>query len=147
MAVITLLCYVLGSPVNSVIMVEIRKEIKIGEYDVPIEDLTFGHIKKLIWPNNDKANELRLWKVEISSEEKMMMLDTLNKNFHENVDMTNVLGKELESTDFFPVNYKPPLHTIHIIVQPPSPATIGKCLLIFYFSKKDDFAILFSIMY
>jgi hypothetical protein len=139
MADITLFCYVLGSPVNSTFPVDIGKITKIDNADVPIEKLTFGHIKKKIWPNDNKAKELRLWMVKISREEKKVMLDTLNKNFRENVDMTYVLGEELDTTDPFPVNYKPPPGTIHIIAQPPSPATTGKCLLIFCFSSKDSF--------
>lgn len=132
----TLFCYVLGSPVSSSIPVDISDPTKVDNVDVPIKNLTFGHIKKLIWPNNNKASELKLWRIEISREEKKEKLDTLNEYFRENFDMAGMLGEELDATDPFPVDYKPPSKTIHIIVQPPLPATTGKCLLIFYFSKK-----------
>jgi len=44
----TLFCYVLGTPVNSAIPVDIGKITKVDNVDIPIENLTFGHIKKLI---------------------------------------------------------------------------------------------------
>ena len=47
------------------------------------------------------------------------------------------LGEELDTIDPFPVDYKPPPKTIHIIAQPPSsPATTGKCLPMVYLSNK-----------
>ena len=137
MAEITLFCYVLGTPLNSAIPVDIGNITKVDNVDVRIEKLTFGHIKKLIWPNNDKANELKLWMFKISREEKAKKLETLNKKFRDNVDMTDELGEELDTIDPFPVDYKPPPKTIHIIAQPPSsPATTGKCLPMVYLSNK-----------
>src|SRR4051812_24707413 len=136
MAEFTLFCYVLGTPVNNAIPVDIGNITKVDNVDVHIDNLTFGHIKKLIWPNSDKANELKLWMFEISREEKKKRLETLNKKFRDNVDMTDELGEELDTIDPFPVDYKPPPRTIHIIVQPPPPATTGKCLPIVYLSNK-----------
>ncbi|CAB4432240.1 unnamed protein product [Rhizophagus irregularis] len=89
MAKITLFCYVLGTPVYSAIPVDIGNITKVDGLDVSLKKLNFGHIKKLIWPNNNKANELKLRK----------------------------FLKE------FPVGYEFLDDYIHIIVQPPLPAT------------------------
>jgi hypothetical protein len=132
----TLFCYVLGTPVNSEIPVDIGNKTKVDNVDVRIENLTFGHIKKKIWPNSDKANELKLWMFEVSREEKTKKLETLNKKFSDNVDMTVELGVELDTLDHFPVDYKPPHKTIHIIAQPPPPDATGKCLPMVYLSNK-----------
>ena len=139
----SLFYYVLGSPSNSSTPIDIGDPTKVDNVDVSYKNLTFGHIKKLILPNNKKSSERSLWKVNIPSKEKKKELEILNEHFRNNADMTVVLGNELDETEFLST-YTYPSQTIHIIVQPPS-ATTSKCLLIFYFSKKDNFAILFSI--
>jgi hypothetical protein len=50
--------------------------------------------------------------------------------------MTDELGKELDTIDPFPVDYKPPPRTILIIIQLPPPATTGKCFPMVYLSNK-----------
>src|SRR5215831_52738 len=41
----TLFCYVLGSPVSISIPVDIGDPTKVDNVDIPINNLTFGHIK------------------------------------------------------------------------------------------------------
>jgi hypothetical protein len=145
MAEITLFCYVLGTPVNSAIPVDIGNITKVGGPDVTLEKLNFGHIKKLIWPNNNKANELKLWKFVTPLNKDNAALKELNKKFYENIELSDELSPSTKFLKEFPVGYEFLDGYIHIIVQPPPSVTTGKCLLIFYFSKKDNFAILFSI--
>jgi hypothetical protein len=140
MANFTLFCYILGTPINSAIPIDLGSVNKVDNVEIPLESLNFGHLKKLIWPRNNKANELKLWKFETPMREDNEDLKELNKNF---ISKVTKLGNELSpGTKFlteFSTGYKYLDNYIHII------ATTGKCLLIFYFSKKDNFATLFSI--
>jgi hypothetical protein len=140
MANFTLFCYILGTPINSAIPIDLGSVNKVDNVDIQLENLNFGHLKKLIWPRNNKANELKLWKFETPMREDNEDLKELNKNF---ISKVTELGNELSpGTKFlteFPTGYMYLDNYIHII------ATTGKCLLIFYFSKKDNFATLFSI--
>src|SRR4051794_38964166 len=127
MADITLFCYVLGSPINSAIPIDLGKLNRVDNADVRIEKLNFGHLKKLIWPNNNKANELRLWKFETPLKEDNEALKELNENFHKVSELSNALNPGTKFLTEFPTGYEFLDKYIHIIVQPPSPATTGKC--------------------
>jgi hypothetical protein len=126
MAEITLFCYVLGTPVNSAIPVDIGKITKVGNFDVNLEKLNFGHIKKLIWPNNNKANELKLRTFVTPLREDNEALKKLNNNFCENIELSDELSPGTKFLTEFPADYKFLDNYIHIIVQPPSPAITGK---------------------
>ena len=137
MAEFTLFCYVLGTPVNSAIPVDIGNITKVDNVDVPLEKLNFGHIKKLIWPNNNKANELRLRKFVTPLKEDNEALKELNKKFYESIELSDELSPGTKVLKEFPVGYEFLDDYIHIIVQPPPlPATTGKCLPMFYLSNK-----------
>jgi hypothetical protein len=141
----TLYCYILGTPINSAIPIDLGSVNKVGNVDIQLENLNFGHLKKLIWPRNNKANELKLWKFETPMREDNEDLKELNKNFNKVTELGNELSPGTKFLTEFPTGYEFLDNYIYIIVHPPSSATTGKCLLIFYFSKKDYFATLFSI--
>ena len=128
----TLFCYVLGTPVDSAIPVDIGNITKVDNSDVSLEKLTFGHIKKLIWPNNNKANELKLRKFVTPQEEDNEALKELNKNFYENIELSNKLNSSTKVLTEFPIGYEFLDNYIHIIVQPPPSATTGRCLPMVY---------------
>src|SRR6266540_1018917 len=136
MAEITLFCYVLGTPVKSAIPVDIGNITKVDNFDVSLEKLNFGHIKKLIWPNNNKANELKLRTFVTLLKEDNEALKELNKNYCDNIELNDELSPGTKFLAEFPVGYAFLDNYIHIVVQPPPPATTGKCLPMFYLSSK-----------
>ncbi|PKY49561.1 hypothetical protein RhiirA4_528036 [Rhizophagus irregularis] len=91
MAKITLFCYVLGTPVYSAIPVDIGNITKVDGLDVSLKKLNFGHIKKLIWPNNNKANELKLRKFVTPLDKDNQALKELNKKLYENIELSDEL--------------------------------------------------------
>ena len=71
-----------------------------GNYDVAINNLKIVHLKSRIWNNikeNDdninKAIHLKLWKVEIPRDDRL--LDELNEVFRKGENVENQLGKAL----------------------------------------------------
>jgi len=135
----TLYCYILGTPVNSAIPVDIGESMKVDNFDVKLEMFSIGHIKKVIWPNNDRANELKLWKFVTPLKRVNNELKELNDKFRDKIDLTQKLGEDLSPDTKFIKEFSDwknlPDEYIHIIVQPP--ATTGKCLPMFYFSNKE----------
>ncbi|CAB4417411.1 unnamed protein product [Rhizophagus irregularis] len=127
MADITLYCYLLDTPINSAIPVDIGETTRVEGVDVPIKKFSFGHLKKQIWPNNNEANKLRLWKFETPFKKDNEQLKTLNENFRNDAYLEQVLGEDLIPGELirtiFPVGYVFPPNHIHIVVQPPPPAT------------------------
>ncbi|CAB4390094.1 unnamed protein product [Rhizophagus irregularis] len=127
MADITLYCYLLDTPINSAIPVDIGETTRVEGVDVPIKKFSFGHLKKQIWPNNNEANKLRLWKFETPFKKDNEQLKTLNENFRNDAYLEQVLGEDLSPSELirtiFPVGYVFPPNHIHIVVQPPLPAT------------------------
>ncbi|GET55644.1 hypothetical protein GLOIN_2v1729495 [Rhizophagus irregularis DAOM 181602=DAOM 197198] len=127
MADITLYCYLLDTPINSAIPVDIGETTRVEGVDVPIKKFSFGHLKKQIWPNNNEANKLRLWKFETPFKKDNEQLKTLNENFRNDAYLEQVLGEDLSPSELirtiFPVGYVFPPNHIHIVVQPPPPAT------------------------
>src|SRR5581483_2609087 len=143
----TLSLFVLGSALKTAVDICDINPVRDanGNYDVAINNLKIVHLKSRIWNNikeNDdninKAIHLKLWKVEIPRDDKL--LDELDEMFRKGKDVENQLGKALEQDDsykeWFPSDYQLPDKTVHIIVQPPPPATTGKCLPMVYLSNK-----------
>ena len=96
---------------------------KSGSHEVPFDLLTFDHLRKLIWSDiksNEEdingAKQLKLWLGEKSKE--------LEKKFRDGVYV------ELDPTDKLSTNIFQ--SSSIIIVQPPQPATTGKCLPMVY---------------
>ena len=117
-------CIVLGE--KNAFPVDINKEKTIGYLKKTIKD------EKSIALGSTDANELKLWKVNIPESEK--------HEIYEGIDIkVEFGGKELDS-DLNTIGYyfeeQPTANYIHIIVEPPPPATTGKCLLTFYLSNK-----------
>lgn len=136
MAQIVLSCFVLGSAHK--FSIDICKLNTVtdtnGTRNVPIEILTFDHIKIMIWNKINgeiinRAYQLKLFKIAISRDKKNMELIALNKRIHSSIDIKE-LGDELDSTDTFnSEDFKSSNETIHfIIVQPPLPTITGMCL-------------------
>ena len=140
---------VLTKPLRAPSAVYIKEITPIGNEYFHEDQLTIFELKKLIWQqlNDDEglANSITLWKVEglIEGGEKWKTLEIIED------DIEIYIENELKGTKLSPATQfkavftsAPPGGTIPIIVQLPS---YSKCLLIFYFSKKDNSAILFSI--
>ena len=127
MADISLFCYIIGTPIHSAIPIDLGKINKVNNVDIRLEKLNFGHLKKLIWPNNNKANELKLWKFETPLREDNEVLKKLNENFYENIDPSNELSPGTKFLTEFPTEHMFLDNHIHIVVQPPL-AAIGMCL-------------------
>ena len=150
MAETVLSLFVLGSALRtSVNICNINLVSDANGSDVVIDKLKIVHLKSLIWnivkesdDNINKAIHLKLWKVEIQRDDKL--LDELNEMFHKGEDVENQLGKAMYQDDsykeWFSSDYQLPDKTVHILVQPPpSPATTGKCLPMVYLSNKGMF--------
>ncbi|PKC66608.1 hypothetical protein RhiirA1_511744 [Rhizophagus irregularis] len=123
MAEFTLFCYVLGTPVKSAIPIDIGNITKVDGPDVSLKKLNFGHIKKLIWPNDNKANQLKLMKFVTPLKEDNEELKELNKKFYENIELSDKLSPCTKVLKEFPAGYEFLDDYIHIIVQPPPPVT------------------------
>src|SRR5688500_5999434 len=97
----TLFCYILDTPVNNAVPVDFDKTMKVDNIDISLEKLNIAHLKKLIWPNNIRANELKLWKFITPLEEDNNKLKELNDEFRNNIDLTQKLGKSLNPATKF----------------------------------------------
>ena len=133
-------CFVLGTGTGFSIPLSEKVSIKEDEYS--IKSLTIDILKKYIWEREkdnlkdltNNASKLELWHVNVEE-----VVDIFNEN-----DIVQKLEGNKMKPNFLFSNYfsgQPPAGKIHIIIQPP--ATTGKCLLIFYFSNKENFAICF----
>ncbi|PKK59642.1 hypothetical protein RhiirC2_820485 [Rhizophagus irregularis] len=132
----TLTCFVMGRSFEEFTIV-VADEISIDNSSVPISDFNVGLLKKHIWKEISKKfdgygvepNDLNLWKAEIPISEEN---DKVLKNPEVEYIIQAFNPKKLRSGDMFldeeifPDNYAPPRRHIHIIVQPPMPATTGK---------------------
>ena len=98
--------------------------------------VTFSHFRDAI-KENVKLDELKLWKVCINTREKGGEYSLLKKS-PADTDVEKVFaGEELEpSWEIVESLQILPKEHIHIIVQPPKPATTGKCLPMVYLSNK-----------
>jgi hypothetical protein len=136
----SLLYYVLGDSPSKIHTADIGEETKVDENSTISKDnLYISHLKRLIWENIKKnysekndSSDLELWQVDRHVEE----LEELKKAFHGGV-IKEKLGETLSSAKKF-INVFPKAldERIQIIVQPPPPATTGKCLPMVYLSNK-----------
>jgi hypothetical protein len=122
--------------------VRIRDENNINGDQVEFDRLKIGSLKYLICLeikneiNIDRYKSLKLWKADITLGNKLE-------------DITEEQIKK-DNEELLPINYftkyfpnQGVADNSLIFIQ--VPATIGKCLPIFYLSNKVNFAILFSI--
>ena len=124
------LCLVLGENVTERFIFDISDEM--------YTTLKISHLRdgiKVKASLSDPAHKIKLWKVAIPTkdmnDEKMKTL--INKP-HESINVKEELGGELlEAEDFISNKIDKVLaeNHIHILVEPPKPATTGKCLPMF----------------
>jgi len=94
-------------------------------------------------------NELILWKVDIPFDcenDKLKMLDDAFGTINIEQDLK---GEEMlpgDKISKYLTNFDNPPSSIHILVQPPLPATTGKCLPMVYLSNKK-FALSHNFFY
>ena len=97
---------------------------------------TIGHLKKAIKEQAElesTAYKLKLWKVNVPESRKHEIYEGIDvKAKFQGIELDDDLSR-IEK--YFP--QEAPEEHIHIIVEPPSPVTTGKCLPIFYHSNKD----------
>ena len=126
-----LYCLVLGEAIRNTFLVTINEKTEVPELREIIRK------KKEYYFNDLKADQLILWKVEINAE-NMDLNTTICAN-----DVKK--GEELDPFKGVYVYFNKPEHLskekpssriINIIVQPPPPATTGKCLPMVYLSNK-----------
>ena len=125
--------------------IDITRDNEIENIGTVSKDkLTFCHLKKMIWSQKPKffskvdydVDELILWKVEDLSDGNYKW--KLLEKSPTKIDIKRQLGGEkLSSTRSVSVAFPDvPADSIHILVQPPKPATTGKCLPMVYLSNK-----------
>jgi hypothetical protein len=136
-------CFVVGTDLRSVFRVYGHIKMTIDE----LKDMIYEKRKSSFDKSFDSA-DLVLWLVDIPYDLENVKLKTLQSRSCDMDEENNIIikglgGKMLLSVDDVGKIFTCDSKNIRIIVQPP--ATTGKCLLILYFSNKDNFAILFSI--
>ena len=129
------LCLVLGEEVTDRFIFDISVEMWTS---MKISHLRDGIKEKASL--SVPAHKIKLWKVAIPTkdmnDEKMKIL--INKS-HESINVEEELGGELldaEDSISSKIENVPADNHIHIIVEPPPPATTGKCLPMVYLSNK-----------
>ncbi|PKY57276.1 hypothetical protein RhiirA4_428856 [Rhizophagus irregularis] len=123
--------FVLGTAKKSTVIICDHNAMPDDIYTVPVNTLTYDHIKKMIWStikskeSASKACELELYHVKIPCNEKNSKLGELNEKYRNQTDITNELGEELDPTNYFKgEDWISEPSSIHfIIVEPPPPAT------------------------
>src|SRR2546430_2987422 len=138
------ICLVLRDPVTDTFVIDITPEM--------YETKLISHIRGLVYSYNVNSfvgideKRIKLWKVTISTSDtskankKLEILKSL-ENSRIEIDIVRDLGGVFlppgeEIRDHFNKNEKLASGHIHIIVQPPPPATTGKCLPMVYLSNK-----------
>ncbi|RIB07752.1 hypothetical protein C2G38_405457 [Gigaspora rosea] len=119
---ITVFCFVVGTEVESVFQVEGQAGMSISKLREVIYEKNKNYFK------NFDANQLSLWKVDIpydAENDKFVKLRTLESRSHnEDIILQELEGQELTPIDDFgDIFAHSDLKNIHIIVQPPPPAT------------------------
>ncbi|CAG8749792.1 33983_t:CDS:2 [Gigaspora margarita] len=121
------MCFVLGSPLSGCFPIDICKKLTFDGAEVNIEDLSVGHLKKLILntiKEDIALNYLELWKVEISLTDEEKKYEVLIERPY-NVDIEQEFGGiKLDGfmmfSDVFQNDYNPPKRHIHLIVRLPT---------------------------
>ena len=147
-----LFCVLLVHPLPEPFSIDISEENPTDNGIVYKDRLSFSHIKKLILnilkesPTVYKnVSEVKtLWRIEELAEgnDKWEILEKIVKEFNDETDTEHKL-KELDARKLLSSNYfkdeftaELPKRKVHIIIQPSSPATTGKCLPMVYLSNK-----------
>jgi hypothetical protein len=113
---------------------------EIGRYN------DFTELRKAIWEDDKdyfesigcNEKKLKLWKVKIPTRNNAKYLE-LKKNPCAEINVQQEFGgEELDPTWEVAESFSttPMKEHVHIIIQPPPPATTGKCLPMVYLSNK-----------
>jgi hypothetical protein len=145
MAKLVLSCFVLDSALKfSVDICDVNTiSDSNSSREIPFNFLTIDHLKKMIYREQQDSfgqinpHMLILWKVSIPTREKNGKYDKLKENPRLEIVKKELEGEELDEswnvdTSFSDIR----MEHVHIIIQPPPPATTGKCLPMIYLSNK-----------
>jgi hypothetical protein len=138
-------CFVMGTDIESVIVVKGKAGMSIAELKDDIYDK-----KKYYFGNlNYDSSDLHLWKVDIpvdAENDKFVKLKTLESRCHnEDTIMQELEGQKLTAFEDFGDIFNSDSKNICIIVQPLRPDTTGKCFPMVYLSNKNRFYCLHHI--
>ena len=130
---IMLFCLVLGEKFSDRFEISTNTEKTVSA----VQDFIKGKKENAL--KNIDANNLNLWKVAIPTKIKNNKRTILESKPHDQIDIEKDLGGVLLEADdniddLF--DQQSEIKQISIIVEPPSPATTGKCLPMVYLSNK-----------
>ena len=134
-----------GTDLDGVFEVEGNAGMSISKLKVMIYEMNKNDFED----KKFDANKLNLWLVDIPYDTENVKLRTLQSRSRD-MDEENIIIQELGGKKLSPVDDIGDIFTcdsknIRIIVQPPPPATTGKCLPTFYLSNKDSFFVGLSL--
>ena len=129
-------CFVVGTEIESAIVVKGEAGMSIAE----LKDAIYEKKKKYFEKQDYDPSDLHLWKVNIPGDaenDKFVKLRTLESRSHnEDTIIQELEGQKLTTFKDFGDIFNSDSKNIRIIVQPPKPATTGKCLPMVYLSNK-----------
>ena len=129
-------CFVVGTEIESAIVVKGEAGMSIAE----LKDAIYEKKKKYFEKQDYDPSDLHLWKVDIPGDaenDKFVKLRTLESRSHnEDTIIQELEGQKLTTFKDFGDIFNSDSKNIRIIVQPPKPATTGKCLPMVYLSNK-----------
>jgi hypothetical protein len=129
-------CFVVGTKISSSFEVEGRAESSISR----LKEIIYEKKKNNFTSKGFDPSDLELWKVKIPVDaeyiKKLRPLESRHDINDENIIIKNLGGKQLTPfDDFGDIFAYSDLKNVRIIVQPPPPATTGKCLPMVYLSN------------
>jgi hypothetical protein len=129
-------CFVVGTDLGSVFRVDGQIKMTIDE----LKDMIYKKKKNSFEDKRFDSCDLNLWLVDIPYDIENVKLKTLQNRSRdmneENITIQELGGKKLSPVDDIGDIFTYDSKNIRIIVQPPPPATTGKCLPTFYQSNK-----------
>ena len=125
-------CFVIGTEIESSLGIKVDEDITISE----LKTLIYKQKKSSFKDKGFDASDLRLWKVNISVAERKKLKQLEIRSRDETKSIQKLGGEELSTFDDFNDIFRESSRNIRILVQPPLPATTGKCLPTFYLSNK-----------
>ena len=105
-----------------------------------LKDIIYEKKKNSFEDKKFDANKLNLWLMDIpynTENVKLRKLQSRSRDMdEEDIIIQGLGGKKLSPVDDIGNIFTYDSKNIRIIIQPPPPATTGKCLLTFYLSNK-----------
>jgi hypothetical protein len=145
MAKLVLSCFVLGSALKFSVNISDVNTISDSNSspEIPFDILTIGHLKEMIYHKQQDTfgqinpNMLILLKVSIPTREKNGKYNKLKENPHLEFVKKEIESEELDESWNVAKSFPDiRMEHVHVIIQPPKPATTGKCLPMVYLSNK-----------